>query len=134
MATPTRERVKFVGPAGDVLHVTLLRMLVLCRLYAAPVHLYVYIGAIIYGAITGEVWHFSAFYITLRGPIFPLLGVYTSGPTPQVANSAVLMSAQANKETKKRRRGKKKTKKKKTKQQKKNIERDSNSGRLTHRQ
>ncbi len=39
----------------------------------------------------------------------------TSGPTPQVASSAAHMSAQANKERKKR------------------IERDSNSGLLTHK-
>ncbi len=43
----------------------------------------------------------------------------TSGPTPQVASSAVYMFARANKERKKK---------------KENIERDSNSGRLTHRQ
>ncbi len=43
LATPTREHVKFVG---DVLHVTLLHVS-LCRLYTAPLHLYVYIGAII---------------------------------------------------------------------------------------
>ncbi len=54
----------------------------------------------------------------------------TSGPTPQVASSAVHMSAQANKERKKRKRGEKKKEKKKEK----NLERDSNSGRQLHRQ
>ncbi len=51
----------------------------------------------------------------------------TSGPTPQVASSAVHMSAQANKERKKRKRGEKK-------KEKKNLERDLNSGRQLHRQ
>ncbi len=41
LATPTRMHVKFVGA---VLHAC---MLVLCRLYAAPLHLYVCIGAIL---------------------------------------------------------------------------------------
>ncbi len=45
----------------------------------------------------------------------------TSGPTPQVASSAVHMSTQANKE-------------KKNQKRKKRIERDSNSGRHVHRQ
>ncbi len=48
----------------------------------------------------------------------------TSGQAPQVASSAVQMSARANKERKK----------KKKKKKRKNIERDSNSGRRTHRQ
>ncbi len=38
---------------------------------------------------------------------------FTSGPTPQVASSAVHMSAQANKERKKRKRGEKKKEEKK---------------------
>ncbi len=44
LATPTREHVKFVG---DVLHVTLLHVSFVPFIYAAPLHLYVYIGTII---------------------------------------------------------------------------------------
>ncbi len=49
----------------------------------------------------------------------------TLGPTPQVASSAAHMSALANKKKKKRKRGEKK--------KKKNVDRDSNSGLLTHK-
>ncbi len=51
--------------------------------------------------------------------------VQTSGPTPQVASSAVHKSTQANKERMKRKRGEEK--------KKKNIERDLNPGRQLHR-
>ncbi len=72
-------------------------------------------SGIIRSAVTGQM----RMYVTQDATIICPLGV-TSGPTPQVASSAAHMSTQANKERKIKKI--------------KNIERDSNSGRLTHNQ